>query len=149
MRNSLIINPYEDGGSLFLRNIGTHLSGYTSSYPRISQYQLPVLEKRQLSYVHLLWFAFVIEGRERSVAIAMSYGWQGSIPAGIKVFLSSKTFRPALVRTQLSMKRAPGAVSPGLKRPGLEAGNSPLFNAEDKNGEVILSLSHTFSCPFA
>jgi hypothetical protein len=61
MRNYAIMNPYEDGGSFFLRNIGTHLQGYTLSYPRRSQYQLSPLENRQVSHVQLPQFALVIE----------------------------------------------------------------------------------------
>jgi hypothetical protein len=46
------------------------------------------------------------------------------------------------------MQWVPGAVSPGLKRPGLEADHSPLCNAEDENGGAIPSLSYTFSVIF-
>jgi hypothetical protein len=85
--------------------------------------------------------------RDSSVGVATSYGLngRGSIPVRIKVLLFPITSRSALVRTQPPMQWVPGAVSLGLKRPGLEADHSPPCNAEDENGGAIPSLSHTFS----
>jgi hypothetical protein len=36
----------------------------------------------------------------------------------------------------------PGALSPGIKRPGHEADNSPPSNTEVKNGEAIHPFLH-------
>jgi hypothetical protein len=88
-----------------------------------------------------------LKSQDSSVGIATSYGLdcKGSILAKSKVFLFSIKSRLASLRTQPPMQRVPRIVSPGLKRSGFEAGNSPPFNSEDKNCGAIPSLSRTWN----
>jgi len=46
------------------------------------------------------------------------------------LFLFATTPRPALGPTQTSIQWVPGALTPGVKRPGREADHSPLSSAE-------------------
>jgi hypothetical protein len=47
-----------------------------------------------------------------------------------KNFVLSTSFRQALGPTQPPIQYVPGALSPEIKRPGLEADHSPLTSAE-------------------
>jgi hypothetical protein len=58
----------------------------------------------------------------------------GLIPGRGKRFLFfSVTSKPVLGPTQLLIKWLPGAVFPGVKRPGREANHSAPYNAGVKN----------------
>jgi hypothetical protein len=57
---------------------------------------------------------------------------RSSSPGRVKNFLFSKSFRLILGPTQPPIQWAPGALSPGVKRPGREADHSPLSSAEVK-----------------
>jgi hypothetical protein len=59
-----------------------------------------------------------------------------------EIFLFSTLSGLALGLTQLPIQWVPGAFSPGVKQPGLEAGHLPPSNAEVKNDEAI---PHTYS----
>jgi hypothetical protein len=59
-------------------------------------------------------------------------------------FLLSIMFRSVLGPTQSPTQCVPGAVYPGVKRPGCEVEHSPISSAEVKNGEAIIPL-HTSS----
>jgi hypothetical protein len=87
--------------------------------------------------------------RDSSVGIATrlwtgrprSRGW---IPGrGKKVFFI--TSREALGPTQSSIQRAPGAVSPEVKRQRREADHSPPSSDKVKNGGAMPPLPHKFS----
>jgi hypothetical protein len=70
------------------------------------------------------------KNRDSSVGIAMGYGQD--------IFLySSVQTGPALGPTKPPVQWVPGSLSPGAKRPGREAGHSPLPNAEIEYGGVI------------
>jgi hypothetical protein len=58
--------------------------------------------------------------RNNSVGIAIGYGMggRGSIPDRCKIFLFSKTSRPAVGPTQPPTQWVPGGLSPGVKPPG-------------------------------
>jgi hypothetical protein len=83
---------------------------------------------------------------DSSVDIATCYELdsRGSNPSR-SIFLYSTASRPALGTTQLLTQSVPGALSPGVKRPGREADHSPLSRAEIKNGGAIRPVPHTFS----
>jgi hypothetical protein len=53
-------------------------------------------------------------------------------PGRVKNFLFSTSSRPALRSTKLPIQWVPGAVFPGLKRPGREADHSPPASAKVK-----------------
>jgi hypothetical protein len=54
-----------------------------------------------------------------------------------EIFLFTAAPRLGLVPTQPPISWAPGALSPGVKRPGCEADYSPPTSAEFKNVEAI------------
>jgi hypothetical protein len=87
----------------------------------------------------------VESGRDSSVGIATGY-WldgTGSIPGMARLF--STHSRPALGPTQPPIEWIPGAISPGVKRPGSEADHSSPSSAEVKNGGAIPPLPHMSS----
>jgi hypothetical protein len=66
--------------------------------------------------------------RGRSVSIATrllagrpGFGWR----QGLGILLFATASRPVLGPTQLPIQRVPGALAPGVRRPGREANNSP------------------------
>jgi hypothetical protein len=64
-----------------------------------------------------------------AVGIETGYGLDGRVvgvpsPARYKVFLFSVSSRPVLGPTQLPIQWAPGALAPGVKRPGRETDHS-------------------------
>jgi hypothetical protein len=63
-------------------------------------------------------------------------GWSLS-PGRVKNFLFSTSSRPVLGPTQPPIPRVPGALSPGVKRPGCEADHSPPTNAIRLHGVVL------------
>jgi hypothetical protein len=65
-----------------------------------------------------------------------------SIPGKGEIFLFSTPSRPALGPTQSPNRWEQGAISTEVKRPELEADQSPPFSAEVKNGGAIAPLSH-------
>jgi hypothetical protein len=62
-----------------------------------------------------------------------------SSPGEVNNFLFSTSSRPTLGPTRLSIQWAPGALSPGVKRPGCEAGHSPPSSAEVKKMWIYTS----------
>jgi hypothetical protein len=56
-----------------------------------------------------------------------------------RFFFSPMSSRPALGPTQPSIQRVPGALSPGIKRPGREADHSDPTSAEVKNTWIYTS----------
>jgi hypothetical protein len=52
------------------------------------------------------------------------------VPVGSRIFISPLSSRPALGPTQPSLQWVPEALSPGVKRPGHEADNSPPTSAK-------------------
>jgi hypothetical protein len=80
--------------------------------------------------------------QDSSVCTATDY-WldgRGSFPGRAKIFIFSITIRLALGLTQPSSQWVPGALSPGVKRPGRYADHSPPSSAEVKNGGTIPPL---------
>jgi hypothetical protein len=72
----------------------------------------------------------ILKSRDSSVGIATSYGLDGRgigvrVPVVVGIFLFSISSRPALGFTQPPIQWVPGALSPGVKRPGREADHSP------------------------
>jgi hypothetical protein len=55
---------------------------------------------------------------------------RSSSPGEVKNFLFSMSSRPALGSTQAPIQWVPGALSPGVKRPGREDDHSPPASAE-------------------
>jgi hypothetical protein len=55
------------------------------------------------------------------------------------IFLLSTLSRPVLGSTQPPIQWVPGALSPGIKQPGLEADHSPPTIAEIKNMWICTS----------
>jgi hypothetical protein len=64
-------------------------------------------------------------------------------PGRVKNFLFSKSSRPALRSTQPPIQWVPGALSPGVKRPGREVDRSPPTSAEVKKMRIYTSTPHT------
>jgi hypothetical protein len=60
-------------------------------------------------------------------------------PDGVKNFLFSRSSRPALRSTQPPLQWVPGALSPGVKRPGREVDHSPPTSAEVKKMWIYTS----------
>jgi hypothetical protein len=78
------------------------------------------------------------------VGIATDYGlkvWgRSSNPGRVKNFLLSTSSIPALGPTQPSIQWEPGALSPGVERPGSEADRSPPTGAEVKKIWIYISI---------
>jgi hypothetical protein len=76
-----------------------------------------------------------------------SYGLesQGSVTGRGKRFFSTAS-RSTLGPTQPPVQWVPGALSLGVKRPGLEADHSPPSSTKFKNGGAISPLLHISSC---
>jgi hypothetical protein len=85
--------------------------------------------------------------RHSVVGIATAYrlddrGGRSSNPGGGKNFLFSTSSRPALGPTQPPIQWVPGALSPGVKRPGREADHPPPTSAEVKKILIYTSTPH-------
>jgi hypothetical protein len=79
------------------------------------------------------------------VGIATGYmfdGWDLIPGKGNEIFLYSTASRPALGPTKPFIQWAPGDIFLKVKRPGHEAGHSPLSRAELKNCGAIPPLPH-------
>jgi hypothetical protein len=88
------------------------------------------------SAVLLLWVS-----QDSAVGIATSYwldDWRVGVrvPVGARIF--STSFRPALGSTQPPIQWVPGALSPGVRRPGRETNHSPATSAEVKKTWVYI-----------
>jgi hypothetical protein len=84
----------------------------------------------------------IIGSRASIVGIATGYGlddWKVGVrvPVGSRIFSTSS--RPALGPTQPLIKWVPGALSPGLNRPGSEADHSPSTSAEVRKVWIYMS----------
>jgi hypothetical protein len=66
---------------------------------------------------------------------------RSSSPGRVKNFLFSKSSRPALRSTQPPIIWVPGALSPGVKRPGRVVDHSPQTSAEVKKMWIYTSTS--------
>jgi hypothetical protein len=65
---------------------------------------------------------------------------------GQKILLFSIASKPVLETTQPPIQWVPWAVSPGVKWPQLEDGQSPVSSARVKNGGAMHELPCTSSC---
>jgi hypothetical protein len=79
-----------------------------------------------------------LAARDSSVGIALGYGWTIGVLGfdsrpGLGIFLFTTASRTALGPTQPPIQWVSGALSLGVKRPGLEADNSLPSRAEVKN----------------
>jgi hypothetical protein len=103
-----------------------------------------MITKKALS--HLYFIITIARSRYSSVCIATGYGLdgRGSIPGGGKSFLFSAASSLALGSTLHLIQWVPGAISPGLKRPGCEADHSPPSSAV-RNGGAITPLPYMSS----
>jgi hypothetical protein len=96
-------------------------------------------------------FPFLCKGTGRAQLIqGLSYvprdrGYGVRILVQTRGFLFSITSRPDLGPTQPPIQWVPGAVSPGIKRLGLEVDHRPACSAELKNGGNTPALPHTSS----
>jgi hypothetical protein len=86
--------------------------------------------------------------RDSEVSIATSYGLDDRgvgvrIPVGWRIFSSPNSSRPALRSTQPPIQWVPGALSPGVKRPGREVDRSPPTSTEVKKMWIYTSTPHT------
>jgi hypothetical protein len=92
--------------------------------------------------IQFQWYQASNRSRDSVVGIATSYGLDGcgSIPGGSKkFFFTSIALRPALVPTQTHILWVPGALSPGVKRPGREVDHSPPTSAKVKKMWIYTS----------
>jgi hypothetical protein len=103
------------------------------------------IQSRTLHSISLKW-NFILSLH----CIGTGYGlddrpWgRSSSPGRVKNFHSSMSFRPALGLTQPPIQWVPGALSPGVKRPGRVADDSPPVSAEIKKMWIyIRPLPHT------
>jgi hypothetical protein len=91
-------------------------------------------------------FYKLIDDRYSNLAAGWTTEESGFDPQqGQKIFLYSVTLRLTLGPTQPPVQRVPWPLSPGVKRPGREAGHSPPSNAEAKNSGAIPPLPHKSS----
>jgi hypothetical protein len=140
----------EDGGEMFLRNIGvtsqnTVVGNISVVY--ISQISPTWFQLLQFS-PYLIWIIlFNLRSRDSSVGIPIGYELDGrvSIPGRDKFLLYFTASRPTLRFTQPPIQWVLEALSPGVKRQGREAHDSPPSSAEVKNGRAISALPHTSS----
>jgi hypothetical protein len=77
----------------------------------------------------------VVMSRGSSVSIAIGYGLDDwgvgfRVSVGSRIVNFSIPSRPALRPIQLPIQWVPGALSPGVKRQGREAGHSPPTSVE-------------------
>jgi hypothetical protein len=77
--------------------------------------------------------------RIRDSVVGIADRGQSSSPGRVKNFLFFKSSRVALGPTQPPIQWAPGALSPGVKRPGPEADQSPPTSAEVKKMWLYIS----------
>jgi hypothetical protein len=68
-----------------------------------------------------------------------------SSPGSVKNYLFSTLSTPALRSTQPPIQQVPGALSPGVKRPGREANHSPPDSTEVKKMWIYTSILSTWS----
>jgi hypothetical protein len=76
------------------------------------------------------------------VGVATDYGldnWGVGVLVQVGPRIVSKSYRPALGSTQPPIQWVPGALSPGVKRPGREADHSPPASAEAKKMWIYTS----------
>jgi hypothetical protein len=84
-----------------------------------------------------------VGSRDSVAGIATGYGLDNRgvgvrVPIG-SIILFYTSSRPALGPTQSPIQWVPGALSPGVKRPGREADRSPPANAEVKKMWIYTS----------
>jgi hypothetical protein len=60
-------------------------------------------------------------------------------PGSVKIFLFFTSSRPALASAQPPIQWVPGALAPGVKRPGREVDHSPSTSAEVKKMWICTS----------
>jgi hypothetical protein len=65
---------------------------------------------------------------------------RGSIPSSVKCLSLLHSVQIGSEAHPASIQSVPGEISPGIKRPGLDADHSTPSNTEVKNGEAIRSL---------
>jgi hypothetical protein len=103
---------------------------WSKSYAR--KLHMPALNLNE-NKVFILWHAVgIVTGDElddRGVGVR--------VPVGSRIF--SKSSRLALRSTQPPVQWVPGALSPGVKRPGREADHSPPTSAEVKKTWIYTS----------
>jgi hypothetical protein len=98
------------------------------------------------SYLHFLISLHCLEINKVSLGqiyLTLSCCYFESSPGGVKNFNFSKSSRPALSSTQPPIQWVPGALSPGVKRPGREVDHSPPASAEVKKMWIYTSTPHT------
>jgi hypothetical protein len=88
--------------------------------------------------------------RDSSVGTATAYSLDGPGSGvdsrwGLEIFLFTTASRQALRPTQPPIQGVLRVLSPGVKRPGREAGHSPNFSAEVKNEWSYTSTPNKFS----
>jgi hypothetical protein len=87
--------------------------------------------------VHLVMYSYLpitkstLQRSSRDSSVGVATGWRGrsSGPDRGKIFLLSTSSRPVLGPTLPLIQLLRGAISPGAKRPGLEADHSPPTGA--------------------
>jgi hypothetical protein len=102
-----------------------------------------------MNYVEISYgYRLYTWSRYSSVGIVICYDLDGpgSISGIAKLFFPFSTAStPALGPTQSPIQWVPGALSPGVKRPEVKDGHSPLPSAEVKNGGAVPPRPHMFS----
>jgi hypothetical protein len=78
-----------------------------------------------------------------SVCIATGYGLEGRGRG--KTFILSRSSRSLPGPTQPPIQCVPGALSPGVKRPGREVDHTPPTSAEVKKAYIYTFTPHTAS----
>jgi hypothetical protein len=71
-------------------------------------------------------------------------GWTGRVRFSTKVYFCSTASSPALKLMKPPIQWIQWNISSAIKRPERETDQSSAFNAEVKNGGIILAFSHTF-----
>jgi hypothetical protein len=107
-----------------------------------------VMKTRQLNHIYSWGPTHVhdaITSLNMENGLNIFTGWTTAVwfPVAVQIFISTIASMPFLCAPQPPIHCLPGALSPGMKRPGRETNHSPPYSTEVKN-----TWSYNFSPPY-